>query len=62
MVRLHVKWASKERQKPSPVMAISTFLPTDNRKVWINQLILNLPKDPIESGKRWVIPIRFGTV
>ena len=43
-------------------MAISTFLPTDDRKVWINQLILTLPKDPIESGKRRVMPIRFGAV
>ena len=62
MVRLLAEWASKERQKPSPVMAISIFLPIDDRKVWINQFIFTFPKVPIESCKRWVIPIRFGAV
>jgi hypothetical protein len=43
-------------------MAISIFLPIDDRKVWITQFIFTLPKFPIESGKQRVIPIRYGTV
>ena len=62
MVRLPAEWASKERQKPSPVMAIGIFLPIDDRKAWINQFISTFPKVPIESGKQWVIPIRSGAV
>jgi hypothetical protein len=59
---LHAEWASKEEQKPSPVMAIRIFLPIDDRKAWIDQFILILLKITIESGKQWIIPIRFGFV
>jgi len=47
---------------PSPVMAISTFLPIDDRKAWSDQFILTLLKITIESGNHWIIPIRFGAV
>jgi hypothetical protein len=43
-------------------MAISIFLPIDDRKVWITQFIFTLPKFPILAGKQRVIPIRYGTV
>jgi hypothetical protein len=43
-------------------MAISIFLPIDDRKVWITQFIFTLPKVPIEADKQRVIPIRYGAV
>jgi hypothetical protein len=41
-------------------MAISIFLPTDDRKVWINQLIFTLPKVTAEVDQNWIIPIGPG--
>jgi hypothetical protein len=60
MMKLPTKWARKERQNQIFVMTISAFLPSDDRKVWINQFILI--KITVESGGRRIIPISFGVV
>jgi hypothetical protein len=62
MMRFLAKWASKKRQYLNPVMAISIFLPTDDRKVWSSQFISTLPQVAMEVDKQWIIPIRFDIV